>query len=533
MDFTLKSLRSVFEDENSIKKTYKLYMFILATVADKNIFPGILSFSSELNYSTGSDILICGPQVYGAAKTLTTEDLIEVFNTGLIGKEFGHEIPRNVSTILRDFVNVQTRETHGFLKFIQEDLSILPAIVFFENINRPKDYLVWNLDEHNPSSFIKKFRLIISELDEKCGWAHNKKIEQLENEIYRLNQCYPYYSLENKLSGLQKELNIYYLPAKIIEEYRKKLIKGNEHYCLENSESIFYEFEQNPWSLSVIEKIGRFRKRWKSKIPVVLNALIKEYLVYRNEKHTLFSQQIDKVEMELEILKLEDEIQEVVEKKSKSKILKKELKKIKMDYKENYTSPLKVLQAMNLPRTAVGVTRPALNLSNTWSSAINDIKEKMDRGFNETFNNQYAINRTVKESNFLLNNISDQILELSGSISNNLDLINLVDSRPVDEFHLTNYYNQINNVINKLATLNPILEELKSIKELKNKLNTAADIKGKFKITWSLLPEILTELAPIPNIKYEKEISFNLKDICKQIIADFKEGNIFTKPIDK
>ena len=64
-------------------------------------------------------------------------------------------------------------------------------------------------------------------------------------------------------------------------------------------------------------------------------------------------------------------------------------------------------------------------------------------------------------------------------------------------------------------------DDLNKSNELLETIDTELDIKGKLKLTIPIIPVIL---------KYEKELSWDLKSLFKQIRSDFEKGYIFTKP---
>ena len=163
---------------------------------------------------------------------------------------------------------------------------------------------------------------------------------------------------------------------------------------------------------------------------------------------------------------------------------------------------------------------------------VKNIESLISEGFKDSKENQSAILKGVGGLHIKLDSISLQIQEAQSLISSNQDILGILNTQLVNEKKLSEHLNKLSTTLENIINDNSLLQENSRIKDFQNQLKTSPDIKGKFKITWSLLPSVLTEIAPIPNIKYEKEIAFNIKDIAKEIISDFRDGHIFYKPED-
>lgn len=100
----------------------------------------------------------------------------------------------------------------------------------------------------------------------------------------------------------------------------------------------------------------------------------------------------------------------------------------------------------------------------------------------------------------------------------------------MNEYKLYSYFEQIQHELVLLRERIPEFANDNNMQKVIKGLNTSADIKGKFKITWALLPKLITENTALPNLIYEKEIVWNFKDIVSQIVEDFKGGHLFVKP---
>ncbi|MFN0036269.1 MAG: COR domain-containing protein, partial [Saprospiraceae bacterium] len=103
-----------------------------------------------------------------------------------------------------------------------------------------------------------------------------------------------------------------------------------------------------------------------------------------------------------------------------------------------------------------------------------------------------------------------------------VEVLKALEGNNVDEAKLEGYLSQIQQELAVLTEKFPELATSESVQQIEKALNTSAEVKGKFKLTWSVLPKALTDLTGIPNVVYEKEIAWNLKDVVKKIIGDFK-----------
>ncbi|HMR43376.1 MAG TPA: COR domain-containing protein, partial [Saprospiraceae bacterium] len=127
-----------------------------------------------------------------------------------------------------------------------------------------------------------------------------------------------------------------------------------------------------------------------------------------------------------------------------------------------------------------------------------------------------AMRKNQVEIKTEIEKLTEQIKESNKSILNALENSNL------DEEKLAGLLKNI------WETLEPLKGKVSEIENAEKELKTEPDIKGKFKITWALIPKVL-ENPLLPNIVYEKEIAWNLEDLTRKIISDFKKGEFFKK----
>ncbi|MBK7938248.1 MAG: hypothetical protein IPJ82_14720 [Lewinellaceae bacterium] len=114
--------------------------------------------------------------------------------------------------------------------------------------------------------------------------------------------------------------------------------------------------------------------------------------------------------------------------------------------------------------------------------------------------------------------------EICRIIESNQSILKQLEQKHLNEDKIKRYLDQIQVQLSKLALHNAELATSVNYQNVIKTLKTNADVKGKFKITWALLPKLLTDNTAIPNIVFEKEISWDLKAILEQIVEDFKRG---------
>lgn len=112
------------------------------------------------------------------------------------------------------------------------------------------------------------------------------------------------------------------------------------------------------------------------------------------------------------------------------------------------------------------------------------------------------------------------LLSLSEDAKENLALVfQHINEKAFSEADMAQMTEQVTAAIEeKLDTLPP--EVVKSWKQLQEEPAEKADVKGAFKLTIPIIPTILA---------YEKEVSWSLRALAKQIWSDLKDGKVFLK----
>lgn len=172
MNFMLISLRDAFRNIEYQKRAAKfpLFAFVLATTADKNIFPEIMSYYPELNTLTADYMLVVAPQVNMLDRdgnTVTSAAKIaSVLSSGRFLNPHSYRY-EDFSQEIERFKGEQTQESIKFARFCGIELNKLPCIVFFDTLTRPEEYIIWELHDQDAASVVRDFRLIISEIEEE------------------------------------------------------------------------------------------------------------------------------------------------------------------------------------------------------------------------------------------------------------------------------------------------------------------------------------------------------------------------------
>jgi len=129
-----------------------------------------------------------------------------------------------------------------------------------------------------------------------------------------------------------------------------------------------------------------------------------------------------------------------------------------------------------------------------------------------------------------LNDIQQSLRDTQALIAaNQSHILQALENNQTDDAVLQGYLTDIMEKLDQVAEKQESFASLPYFQEVKKTLKTDADIKGKFKLTWNLLPKILTDLTGLPNIAYEKELGWDLKAVVQQIVQDFKNGHVFLK----
>lgn len=147
---------------------------------------------------------------------------------------------------------------------------------------------------------------------------------------------------------------------------------------------------------------------------------------------------------------------------------------------------------------------------------IKKIVERLEKGQQITHKNQAITHETIQK-------IKVQLFTISSTIrSNQISLFEYINKNRLSEIQLQAAYLPLKDGLDTLLKTIPDLSQLPKVIAAKKELKGFdADLKSKIKITWALLPPILTDYLGLPNVKYEKELAFSLRDSVKKAIQEF------------
>jgi len=168
MDFSLKSFSDAFRDTRYRinNRDVLVFAFILATPADRNLFPDLLVHFYELHRLTGDHIFVVAPQIQMYKAPNVPMSASEISNV-LSNKKFYNHYSRenvDVSRQVENFLKDQIDETYKFANFIGLDVNKIPSIVFFDSLESPARYICWSLQGTSASNVIKDFRTIVDNI---------------------------------------------------------------------------------------------------------------------------------------------------------------------------------------------------------------------------------------------------------------------------------------------------------------------------------------------------------------------------------
>ena len=169
MDFSLESFANAFRyaDYRIKHEKFLVFAFILATPADRNVFPDLLIHLGELHQLTGNLILVVAPRIEMYKAQNVAMSAAEVSRVLASKRFYNHYSGRyeDVSQQTEYFLEQQTTQTYDFAKFIGLDVNEIPCVVFFDSLESPEKYIRWSLEGRSASDVIRDFRTIITTIE--------------------------------------------------------------------------------------------------------------------------------------------------------------------------------------------------------------------------------------------------------------------------------------------------------------------------------------------------------------------------------
>lgn len=223
MDYSLQSLKDAFTDAayKDSRRGYKLYAVVLATTLDQRFVAEYLSLYYELNAITGDDVLVVGVQpLHEAAayeapvRIIDLQDVASILQHSNLNN-VGQRSSETAEHFLR-FMRTQTTESYELARFLGIRTDTFPVMVFFADLERPSEMVVWPIGDLPAAAFARNLRHLLEETSARCGWREVRDLPNLERAVEGLRK-----------SELEEEN--YYLPAdcrqavKVIRKLRREL----------------------------------------------------------------------------------------------------------------------------------------------------------------------------------------------------------------------------------------------------------------------------------------------------------------------
>lgn len=183
MDFRLDLFADAFRDADySIKhESFSGFAFILASRADKNVFPDLVLHLSELHHLTAENLLVIAPKISMGKGYREIKNAAFGEPTGEVIWMNAHETSQvlakksyfnylngetvDVSHVVDEFLERQTSESYAFARFIGLDVSEIPCVVFFDTLQTPDRYIHWSLEGTSASDVVMDFRIIVAAIE--------------------------------------------------------------------------------------------------------------------------------------------------------------------------------------------------------------------------------------------------------------------------------------------------------------------------------------------------------------------------------
>ncbi len=197
--YDLKSFADAFNESNI--QGYRLYSFILATSADIKIFPDLIKYFEEIHEWTGKDILVFRPYVVAYCDdVLYANDMANGHlknyikdNLHFLDKQDFETIKESQKDLESHFLSMkdmdkflkkQNVETIKFAQYCGLNPDIVPCMLFFESLEDPSSYLVWQLHDQTAESVVKDFRSIVTRVRNQPNNDALGIISDLDRERY-------------------------------------------------------------------------------------------------------------------------------------------------------------------------------------------------------------------------------------------------------------------------------------------------------------------------------------------------------------
>ena len=183
MDYSLQSLKDAFTDAayKESRRGYKLYVVLLATTLDQRFLAEYMSLFNELHGLTGDDVLVMGVRPgHEVAPDETPVWVRKLKPVAAVLRRRGDsgvaEEDRAEAEHFVELMRVQTTESYALARFLGVRTDQFPAMVFFADLERPSEMVVWPLGDITGEDFAKQLRHLLEEVRERGAWREMKSI---------------------------------------------------------------------------------------------------------------------------------------------------------------------------------------------------------------------------------------------------------------------------------------------------------------------------------------------------------------------
>ena len=293
MDYTLKSVRDAFEslEYKQSKTGFDVYALLLATSLDQQFVLEYLSFFHELHNLTGENMLVIGPRFeppgrrrpkyqIGDSQLESIKDVVNHRNRSSEAYD-SYKDERAGRFLL--FMQDQTRESYDIARFIGLRTDAMPAMVFFESLDSPLEFVVWKLSGMTGEDFVRALRTLIEELRQRCHWGLQDRIQALEKSLAEENSSWDKPSelrnAESELYEAQRTLLFYERLHALRQAYDKAGDNPELRMPLENVGQTIASLESGIIDEVSFNHLKKHHRRWKTRMPSDYRAAV-ESLFY-------------------------------------------------------------------------------------------------------------------------------------------------------------------------------------------------------------------------------------------------------------
>jgi hypothetical protein len=256
-----------------------LYSVLLATTLDQQFLAEYLSLFYELHALTGEDVLVMGVRPGHEPHRRETPLRIHELNrvTPVLQHREGDTASDDdwdtVDHFLR-FMRAQTAESYALAQFLGIRTDQFPAMVFFEDLERPRQMVVWPIGDLPAAQFTKQLRHLLEEVRERCAWREARDLPYLENNVRELrtredvgsifwrDQSTPMNRVRNELRDYERALQSWDAIDELRAAFAELSAMSELRVPLENLGQTVATIESKGF-----DHVFAHERRWRSRLP--------------------------------------------------------------------------------------------------------------------------------------------------------------------------------------------------------------------------------------------------------------------------